>query len=578
MVSSIESTTIPPTSPASSRRLRRLEIAFWLLAIGLGFFHAWADHHYLLNADVMSYLDVAEAYRRRDWHAALNSYWSPLYSWLIAGALAIIKPSTYWKFAVVHLVNFANYLFALACFTFLMRELLQRRQNSAENFITLRDLELLALGYSLFIWSSLFLVTIQLESPDMLVAGFVYLATAILLRLRRQPSKWIWFAVLGFVLGIGYLAKSPMLPIALVFIVASLLSAGSWRRAVPRVALTVALFLLVAGPFIFALSRAKGRLITSESGKLNYLWSINKVADRHWQGAEPGSGQPHHATRKIFDNPPAFEFSQPIAGTYPVWYDPTYWYEGSVSHFDGRQQLRVIVSSVKSYYELFHIWGLQDGLLVVVVVLYLMGGRRRLLLRDLFEQWPLILPAIAIMSLYLLVNVQGRYVAPFIVLLWLALFSAVRLNNTPEAARLLKSITVVLVISILLTTVASSSREIGRSVGQLVGGEDPAAHEQWQVAEGLREKGIAPSNPVAFIGDSHRAFWAHLLGLRIISEIRREEVPKFWESDPAVQGELIEAFARTGAKAVVAEKPPASSNLSGWQRIRDTHYYVYMLN
>ena len=214
----------------------------------------------------------------------------------------------------------------------------------------------------------------------------------------------------------------------------------------------------------------------------------------------------------------------------------------------------------------------------MLVVLYLMGGRRRLLLRDLIEQWPLLLPAIAVMGLYLLVNVQGRYVAPFVVLLWLALFSAVRLNNSPESRRLLKSITVVLVISILFTTVASSSREIVRSVGQLVAGEDPSAHEQWQVAEGLREKGVVPGHPVAFIGDSHRAFWAHLLGLRIISEIQREEVPKFWESDPALQSELIDAFARTGAKAVVAEKPPSSTNLSGWERIRDTHYYVYMLN
>jgi len=545
----------------------------------LGFFHAWADRHSLMNADAMSYLDIAEAYLRRDWQSAINSYWNPLYSWLLAFALSIIKPSPYWKFTVVHLVNFANYLFALGCFCFLMRELVHRQQqHDAENLITLRDWALPALGYSLFIWSSLFLVKVQLESPDMLVAGFVYLATAILLRLRRQRSNWIWFVVLGIVLGAGYLAKSVMLPMALVFIGASLFSVGSLRRAVPRVALTVALFLLVGGPFIFAISRAKGRLTASESGKLNYLWSINQVIYPHWQGEEPGSGQPRHPTRKIFDDPPAFEFSQPIGGTYPVWYDPTYWYEGSVSHFDARQQLRVIVGGFKSFYELFHSWGLQYGLFVALVVLYLMGGRRRLLVRDLIEQWPLLLPALAGMGLYLLVNVQGRYVASFIVLLWLALFSAVRLNNTPESQRLLKSITVVLVVSIVFTAVASSSREVGRGVGQLVAGEDPSAHEQWQVAEGLREKGVAPGHQVAFIGNSNRAFWAHLLGLRIVSEVPKDKVPKFWESDPAVQSSVIDAFARTGAKAVVAENVPSGSDLDGWQRIRDTHYYVYILN
>ena len=544
----------------------------------LGFLHAWADHHYLVNADAMSYLDVAEAYLRRDWQAAINSYWNPLYSWLIAFALSIIKPSPYWKFAVVHLVNFANYLFALGCFSFLMRELIHRQQkHDAQNLITLRDWALAALGYSLFIWSSLFLVTIQLESPDMLVTGFIYLATAILLRLQQQRSNWIWFVVLGVVLGVGFLTKSIMLPMALVFIGASFFSVGSLRHAVPRVALTVVLFLLIAGPFIFAISRAKGRLTTGESGKLNYLWSINRVSYPHWQGEKPGNGQPHHPSRKIFDDPAAFEFSQPIKGTYPIWYDPTYWYEGGVSHFDVRQQLRVIVGGFKSYYELFHSRGLQYGLFVALVALYVMGRRGRLI-RDLIEQWPLILPAIAGIGVYLLVTVQGRYVASFIVLLWLALFSAVRLNNTPESQRLLKSITVVLVASIVFTTVASSNREVMQSVSRLVAGEDPSAHEQWQVAEGLREKGVAPGDQVAFIGNSNRAFWAHLLGLRIISEVPRDEAPKFWESDPAVQTKLIEAFAGTSAKAAVAEKPPSSTDLSGWQRIRDTHYYVYFLN
>lgn len=579
MFTSIKNLGTPSPITRLGRQLRRPGIAFWLLAIVLGFFHAWSDHHDLKNADTMSYLDIAEAYLRRDWQAAINSYWSPLYSWQIAFALSIIKPSPYWKFTVVHILNFANYLFALICFRFLMLELVHSQQkNRTESFVTLRDWALPALGYALFIWSSLFLVTMQLESPDMLVAAFVYLATAILLRLRRQPSNWIWFVVFGIVLGAGYLAKSVMLPVALVLIGASLFSVGSLRRAVPRVALTVALFLLVAGPFIFAISRAKGRLTASESGKLNYLWSINRVTYPHWQGEEPGSGQPLHPTRKIFDYPPAFEFSQPVKGTFPVWYDPTYWYEGSVSRFNARQQLRVIMGGFRSYYELFHSWGLQYGLFVALVVFFLMGRRGRLLIRDLMEQWPLFIPAFAGMGLYLLVTVQGRYVASFIVLFWLALFSAVRLDNTPEVQRLLKSITVALIASIIFTSVASSSREIGRTVSQLVKGEDPSAHEHWQIAEGLREKGVAPGHQMAFIGNSHRAFWAHLLGLRIISEIPRDKVPKFWESDRSVQTKLLDAFARTGAKAVVAENPPSGTDLTGWQRIRDTYHYVYILN
>ena len=555
---------------------------FWATAIVLGFIHAWADHHYLKNADAMSYLDIAEAYLRRDWPTAINAYWNPLYSWVIAMALCLVKPSPYWKFAVLHVVNFVIYLFALTCFCFFIREVVRRNQQQrahllAANFVTLPDWALVALGYSLFIWTSLFLITIQLESPDMLVASFVYLATAVLLRMQRTPSSWAPFPLLGIVLGFGYLAKSVMMPIGLVFIVAGIFSIGNWRKALPRVVVSVVLFIAVAGPFVFAISRAKGRLTTGESGKLNYLWSINRITNPHWQGEEPGSGHPLHPTRKIFDSPPAFEFAQPVGGTYPIWYDPTYWYEGSNSHFDFREQLRVAVNGVKEYYELFQSWGLQYALLVALISLYVMGRRGRLLLGDVAEQWPLIVPALAGLGLYLLVNVQGRYVAPFVVLIWLALFLATRLEHTPNSQRYIRAISIALVAIMMLSTLASSTGEAVATAHYLVRGEDPSAHEQWNVAEGLRESGLSSSDRVAYIGNTHRAFWAHLLGVKIIAEVRRDKVNDFWEADRAVKAGVLNAFARTGAKAVVAETPPTGADLTGWQKIRQTNYYVHLL-
>ena len=575
--------TPPSIKRNGDRNLTRLEIAFWLLAIVLGFAHVWADHHYLMNADAMSYIDIAEAYLRKDWHTAINSYWSPLYSWLIALGLAIAKPTPYWKFAVVHLVNFGMYLFALGCFCFLMREMLrhlrsQRAEHVAHGLVTLPDWALLALGYSLFIWSSLFLVTLQLESPDLLVAAFVYLATGMLLRISRRPASWTSFALLGIFLGLGFLAKSVMLLLTPVFLIAAMIAVRNLRRALPRVVVGVVLFLVVAGPFVYAMSQSKGSLTTGRSGRLNYLWAINRVRNTHWQGDEPGSGTPKHTTRKIFDNPPAFEFSEPVGGTYPVWYDPTYWYEGSVSHFDLGQQARVFVGAIAAYFELLHNRGVNYALLIGLVALYILSGRGRLLVYDFIDQWTLIIPAVAGLGLYALVNVQGRYVASFMVLLWLALFMAVRVHHTANALRFARSISIVLVVVIVVTTVASSSREVGLTLRQVIKGENPAAHEQWQVAEGLREMGVVPSDKVAFIGDSFRAFWAHLLGVRVTAEVRGDAVIDFWQAGPAVKSDVINAFARTGVKAVVAEDPPVGMDLSGWQKIRDTRYYVYLLN
>jgi hypothetical protein len=562
----------------SHNQLRRLEVGFWVLAILLGFFHAWADHHYLVNADAMSYLDIAEAYVRRDWSNAVNAYWSPLYSWLIALALLVVKPSPYWKFAVLHLVNFAMYLFVLGCFGFLIRELVrvQRVRGPELGLVTVPDWALLTLGYSLVIWSSLFLVTVQLESPDMLVAAFVYFATGILVRIRRDPSRWLPYVVLGVVLGLGFLAKSVMMPLTAVFLLGCVFAAGNLRRALPRVALAGAFFLLVIGPFVFAMSQSKGYLTTGRTGRLNYLWAINRVINNNWQGEEPGSGIPAHTTRKIFADPPAFEFAEPVGGTYPVWYDPTYWYEGSVSHFDLKEQLKVVATGVSSYYELFQEWGLQYGLAVALLSFYLLSRRGRRIIYDLKDHWTLLLPAIGGLGLYALVNVQGRYVASFMVLLWLALFAAVRLPQNPDSERLIKVVMVVLAGSIVLTTLASSTREIAVTIRHLVRGEDPAAHEQWQVAEGLRELGLVSSDKVAFIGHSTRGFWAHLLQLRIVAEVRRDKIGDFWEADANRKNQLLNAFAATGVKAVVAEKPPAGSDLTNWRRIRKTDYYVYI--
>jgi hypothetical protein len=199
----------------------------------------------------------------------------------------------------------------------------------------------------------------------------------------------------------------------------------------------------------------------------------------------------------------------------------------------------------------------------------------RLLLADLINRWILIVPAIVGMALYAFVNVQGRYVGSFIVLLWLALFSAVRLHHTPNAYKFIRSIVLVLAVTIIVTNVASSSREAALTARHLVRGENPAAHEPWQVAEGLREMGVVSGDKVAFIGDSFRGFWAHLLGVRIVAEIRRDKLLDFWQANSDVKAGVIDAFARTGVKAVVAEKPPLGTDLSGWQKIRNTEYYVH---
>jgi len=75
--------------------------------------------------------------------------------------------------------------------------------------------------------------------------------------------------------------------------------------------------------------RSLNNLTIGESGRLNYGWEVDG-ADRlvHWQGKPFDIGKPLHPTTQVFDSPKAFVFPEPIAGTYPPWYDPSYWYAG----------------------------------------------------------------------------------------------------------------------------------------------------------------------------------------------------------------------------------------------------------
>ena len=72
-------------------------------------------------ADGISYVDMGDAQLRGDWAMGINPYWSPLYPLLQGAALRLTKPSTYNQLFVIAIADFLIYLFALACFDFLLR-------------------------------------------------------------------------------------------------------------------------------------------------------------------------------------------------------------------------------------------------------------------------------------------------------------------------------------------------------------------------------------------------------------------------------------------------------------------------
>lgn len=114
----------------------RVRVFFWCLAIVLGGLHVWVYRNDL-NPDSVSYIEMAEAAVGSGWHALVSAYWSPLYPALLSVGFRILRPSMYWEFTAVHVVNFVLYLADLLCFEFFLKELLAARRTEMTLALTL---------------------------------------------------------------------------------------------------------------------------------------------------------------------------------------------------------------------------------------------------------------------------------------------------------------------------------------------------------------------------------------------------------------------------------------------------------
>jgi hypothetical protein len=566
----------------STIQRRRLLVIFWLLAVVLGLLYTWRAFYDLIDPDSIAYLEMGEAFLRRDWQMAINAYWSPFYPWLLAAALYVLHPPRSWQFAVVPLVDFAVYLGMLGCFHFFAREVLRRHRAqraacSSPQAVLLPEWVVFVVAYTLFLWVSFEWLGMGsfVASADKCVAAFVYVAAGLLVRMRsasRQGWTWILF---GVVLGGGYLAKAAMFPLAFVFLASSLGSGGPFRRKVWRGLTACMAFLVIASPWMLALSQAKGYLTFGLAGKLNYAWMVNGLTRHiHWQGEPPGSGIPCHPTRQIFERPAIYEFAAPIGGSYPPWYDPTYWYEGFTIYFDPKEQMHALVRSIGAFLKISSF--AQGGLLTGFLILFMMAGTPWRSGQDIARQWSILLPAIVALSMYALVRIEARYIAPFVVLFWIGLVSSIRLEETPASQRLVACVTLAMLLP-MLGAIGAFAAAKGYAALRYAIRQDSPAHIQRDVAVFVHRLGVQPGDKVASIGRTFDANWAYLTQAQIVAEIPQRDAQAFWTGNEAVRAQALRAFGKTGAKLIVADKVPSYAAPLGWERIGDTDFYVYVL-
>jgi len=546
--------------PRAELWVRRLTIGFCLIAIVLGGAEAWTSR-FSMNPDGVQYLDNASAYSAGDFHSALNSQWSPLYPWIIAAWFAAFQGSPYLEFPLVHLLNFFIYLLSVAGFLFFLKGILDRVPVKPPAI----KVSLVLIAYSSFLYCSLDFTNLAYVTPDLLVSFFAFLAAGLLLRIEAANASALVYIALGAVLGLGYLAKTPFLLFGLLCLgMAAALGRKRHRGHLVRWCPAAAAFAIIAVPYIWILSNAKGRFTAGDSGRSNIIWKVNGVPYYNWQEGPSDNGVPIHPTRRLSSNPAIFEFATPIAGTYPPWYDPIYWSEGSKIVFRPADFARALFEQIRLYAFLVH--HRQLPLIFVLAALFLLSQDRGRIFAGVLQFWPVLLLGAAPFAMYAVVHAEGRYLAPFFVLLWTTLMAGLLVGiNGSVDPRALLSIVAVAAALMFVEAVTASLPEI-------------PAPRHYEVAQRLQSLGLKRGDPVAIVTGDLDYLWARLARARIAMQVNfgDSSCPNC-RRNPAEWEKAKQILAANGAVLVVAPCIPGVVDQPGWQQLGATGVYAYRL-
>ncbi len=367
-----------------------------MILLALAGFQAYAQR-FTISPDGMSYLDLSDAVVNGRWSELLNVYWSPLYPALIGIARAISGAGPATEIGVVHAVNFACFVAMLAAFDYMLGAV--RAIASSTRGSVLGGSWGLAGAFVLFGCFALTMIPLELTTPDLLSGAAVFVAFGALLRLRGSEEHiWRNAAVLGVALGVGALAKSFMVPWALVCL--GTLASAMRQRRWKTVAVSAGVWLAIVLPWTVALSRVAGHPTFGDTGRLTYVWYVNMEDAPSRGGVPPGTRTAR--TEMIL---PGVGVTGAAPGSDPMWYDPARWNAVLHPRFSLSQQLGTL-----GVFQRFYVQNLTPLLFLFLLIACAPRGTRRV---AWWGGWIVYVPALAGMLAYAMVIVTARYVMPF---------------------------------------------------------------------------------------------------------------------------------------------------------------------
>ncbi|HEX6052930.1 MAG TPA: hypothetical protein VFZ21_26870 [Gemmatimonadaceae bacterium] len=539
-------------------RARPLVTAMRVFVLAFGTAALWLGRDGM-NPDGVAYLDASDVYLTGDFTSG-SGYWSPLYPMLLAFARLVGGTQPARELAIAQVVNFVAFLAAFAALEFFIRSMrlatAERQPGAPPNGTAWR-----VLAYALFTVVTVGWIRLWLLTPDMLVAAIVLAVSGLSIRMATGGTDWGNVAMLGVLLGIGYLTKAALLPVGVAVIVT--LAVVLRRRRSPgwpaKMAVATGLFLFIATPQAIYVSRTSGRPTFSDVGRLSYLWFIAGVpgpissAFSLPDSLPPPDGTPD--TLAALDpsrdgGPEVYDIVAPLPGTLPIWYDAGYWYRDVIAPSSPRHIARALVRNARVYLEVF-------GFLIVGGLAAMAAGRpSRREASAMHPAWVLVAPALAACAMYALILVQTRYVAPFALPLFAGLVPPWAVDDLTRRLRRGFAVGAVAVLPLVLHQVKVDTAAWRGSA---------SVRESFVAA--LAARGIGPGTRLAFIGEAYDAHWARLGRLRFVTLLPRAEAPRFWHQDEVGRAKVLDGMTRAGAQAIIAESPVPGMSFAGWQRL-----------
>jgi hypothetical protein len=536
-------------------------------------------------------MDISDAIVHGNWPIVANAYWNPAYAFALAAGQAIAHPSRWNELQVFYWTNFVIFAFCVAATIYFARSLVVLRERLTANVdFALNPVAVVFAALSLMFFSFQRELSLAKVRSDALLYLFLFLAASLLMRIQVQ-RKFIYFPLLGAALGLAYLTKSfAMIPSALLML--AILIFGFRRKGADRIrivagTMTCALvFTVLAGPYVYAISQQRGRFTIGDSARINYVFYVDGNTN-WWAWA---AGDVHHARyafkhpeQIILSNPKTHSFARHMVGTYPFWFDPSYWLDTIYPQFYLKGHIQQALQSAKMSF--IYLFDHPEAFLLGFVLL--LAGARFPRTRS---TWAPFLPVMAwglvMIGIYFPLTLEERYITfsfLFIVIPLLALL--VR----PEGRDRLHEIATAIVLLLACVSLFSGLRDefYQRRIDKIA--FFPLHHLQPEIfsaARGLANLGIRPSDRIACMGElgcHYDIYWIRLAGLQVVDEI---SVPREGSSpgDPAAYwrslqnaSEVVDVLQRDGATALVSEFPQGALVPTGWHNLPGSRFYVLAL-